>query len=141
MHSTHFILHQHSLSSCIKQSHQPDVFFFLSPSPHPSRTAQENVYTLLQPPRLPGRAGSPGEGSDGTVEEERVEEYTGVMEVRSIQGLPLPSIGENKQLYSTRQVQFICERTIIVLAKVHLSSEVSISLCLFSAVAGSSAVY
>ncbi|XP_041913519.1 capping protein, Arp2/3 and myosin-I linker protein 3-like isoform X3 [Alosa sapidissima] len=69
----------------------------------PTGTAQENVYTLLQPPRLAGRAGSPGEGADGTVEDQRVEEPAGVMEVRSIQGMPLPSIGENKQLYSTRQ--------------------------------------
>lgn len=86
----------------------------------PCRTAQENVYTLLQPPRLAGRAGSPGEGADGTVEDQRAEEPTGVMEVRSIQGLPLPSIGENKQLYSTRQVWFYTELTIIVMLMMRL---------------------
>ncbi|XP_072294492.1 capping protein, Arp2/3 and myosin-I linker protein 3-like isoform X2 [Eucyclogobius newberryi] len=31
----------------------------------PTGTATENVYTLLQPPRSGGRAGSPGEGADG----------------------------------------------------------------------------
>ncbi|XP_063058129.1 capping protein, Arp2/3 and myosin-I linker protein 3-like [Engraulis encrasicolus] len=70
----------------------------------PTGTAQENVYTLLQPPRSSGRASSPGEGSDGTVEDQRVENLpTGVMEVRSIQGMPLPPIGENMQLYSIKQ--------------------------------------
>ncbi|XP_030628535.1 capping protein, Arp2/3 and myosin-I linker protein 3-like [Chanos chanos] len=62
----------------------------------PCRNATENVYTLLQPPRMSGRAGSPNEGADGTAEDHRQEEQVGLKEVRSVQGIPLTSIGGNK---------------------------------------------
>ncbi|XP_028856749.1 capping protein, Arp2/3 and myosin-I linker protein 3-like [Denticeps clupeoides] len=62
----------------------------------PTGTATENVYTLLQPPRLPGRAGSPGEGVDGTVDEQLVEEHVGMTELRPVQG-----VGGSKPPYST----------------------------------------
>uniref|UniRef100_A0AAY4D1T4 CARMIL C-terminal domain-containing protein n=1 Tax=Denticeps clupeoides TaxID=299321 RepID=A0AAY4D1T4_9TELE len=69
----------------------------------PTGTATENVYTLLQPPRLPGRAGSPGEGVDGTVDEQLVEEHVGMTELRPVQG-----VGGSKPPYSTaRQVQYV----------------------------------
>ncbi|KPP65126.1 leucine-rich repeat-containing protein 16B-like [Scleropages formosus] len=49
------------------------------------RTATENVYTLLQPPRIPGRADSPGEGAEKRVEKQRETEQVGQTEVQSPQ--------------------------------------------------------
>ncbi|KAM9530216.1 capping protein, Arp2/3 and myosin-I linker protein 3-like isoform 5-T8 [Salvelinus alpinus] len=53
----------------------------------PDRTATENVYTLLQPPRSAARACSPGEGADGKVEDQRGEEPVG-LSLQPVQSIP-----------------------------------------------------
>ncbi|XP_020348384.1 capping protein, Arp2/3 and myosin-I linker protein 3 isoform X3 [Oncorhynchus kisutch] len=53
----------------------------------PDRTATENVYTLLQPPRSAARACSPGEGADGKVEDQRGEEPVG-LSLQPLQSIP-----------------------------------------------------
>ncbi|XP_066533913.1 capping protein, Arp2/3 and myosin-I linker protein 3-like isoform X3 [Hoplias malabaricus] len=68
----------------------------------PTGNALENVYTLLQPPRLPGSSSCPGEVSDGALEEKRVEEpRAGVLEIRSVQGMPLSTFRANKHPFYT----------------------------------------
>ncbi|XP_036438243.1 capping protein, Arp2/3 and myosin-I linker protein 3-like [Colossoma macropomum] len=68
----------------------------------PTGNALENVYTLLQPPRLPGSNSCPAEVADGTVEEKRIEEpRAGVMEIRSVQGMPLTTFRGNKHPFYT----------------------------------------
>ncbi|KAJ8336579.1 hypothetical protein SKAU_G00377990 [Synaphobranchus kaupii] len=62
----------------------------------PTGNATENVYTLLQPPRISGRADPSREGADGKVEEHRVEDQGGVAGVRPVEGIPLPGIGGPK---------------------------------------------
>ncbi|XP_072534764.1 capping protein, Arp2/3 and myosin-I linker protein 3-like isoform X2 [Salminus brasiliensis] len=68
----------------------------------PTGNALENVYTLLQPPRLPGSSSCPAEVADGTVEEKRMEEpRAGVMEIRSVQGMPFTTFRGNKHPFYT----------------------------------------
>ncbi|XP_076009387.1 capping protein, Arp2/3 and myosin-I linker protein 3-like [Genypterus blacodes] len=61
----------------------------------PTGTATENVYTLLQPPRSVTRAGSPGEGADG-----KMNDLQGlnalVLSPPPVQGLPHPCMGGAK---------------------------------------------
>lgn len=97
--SLFFFLFLLSLSTCIPP--------FLALALTLSRNALENVYTLLQPPRLPGSSSCPGEVVDGTVEEKRMEEpRAGVMEIRSVQGMPLTTFRGNKHpFYTGRMVQ------------------------------------
>ncbi|XP_046728887.1 capping protein, Arp2/3 and myosin-I linker protein 3-like isoform X3 [Silurus meridionalis] len=67
----------------------------------PTGNALENVYTLLQPPRIPGRGGCPVE-SDGNVEEQKMDEpRVGLMEIRSIHGMPLSTFRTNKHPFYT----------------------------------------
>ncbi|KAM6963029.1 capping protein, Arp2/3 and myosin-I linker protein 3-like [Aplochiton taeniatus] len=69
----------------------------------PTGTATENVYTLLQPPRSNTRVGSPGEGADGKVEDQRPEDAL-TLTLKPVQGIPHPGIGGSKHpFYSTRK--------------------------------------
>lgn len=64
------------------------------------RTATENVYTLLQPPRSAARAGSPGEGVEG--------KNTLVLSPPPVPGIPHPGVGGSKHpFYSPREVQSV----------------------------------
>ncbi|TSL47579.1 Capping protein, Arp2/3 and myosin-I linker protein 3 [Bagarius yarrelli] len=59
--------------------------------------ALENIYTLLQPPRIPGRGSCPGE-ADGIVEDQKMDEpRVGMMEIRSVHGMSLSTFRTNKQ--------------------------------------------
>ncbi|XP_035385416.1 capping protein, Arp2/3 and myosin-I linker protein 3-like isoform X1 [Electrophorus electricus] len=72
----------------------------------PTGNALENVYTLLQPPRLPGRGNCPAEVTDGTVEDQRMEEpRVGVMELRSVQGMALTTFKGNKYPFYTSKMK------------------------------------
>ncbi|XP_076874284.1 LOW QUALITY PROTEIN: capping protein, Arp2/3 and myosin-I linker protein 3-like [Brachyhypopomus gauderio] len=72
----------------------------------PTGNALENVYTLLQPPRLPGRGNCPAEVADGTVENQRMEERrVGVMEIRSVQGMALTTFKGNKHPFYTSKMK------------------------------------
>ncbi|KAJ8397440.1 hypothetical protein AAFF_G00437160, partial [Aldrovandia affinis] len=65
----------------------------------PTGNATENVYTLLQPPRVPARPEPPREGADG-----KVEDLGGQMGVRLGQGIPLPGMwGYKPPSFSSRQ--------------------------------------
>lgn len=65
------------------------------------RNALENVYTLLQPPRIPGRGSYPSE-ADGIVEDQKMDEpRVGMMEIRSVQGMPLSTFRTNKHPFYT----------------------------------------
>lgn len=81
-----------------------DITFFLTLS----RNALENIYTLLQPPRIPGRGGCPGE-ADGNVEDQKMDEQrVGMMEIRSVQGMPLSTFRTNKHpFYAGKMVRSV----------------------------------
>uniref|UniRef100_A0A8D3AW49 Leucine-rich repeat-containing protein 16B-like n=1 Tax=Scophthalmus maximus TaxID=52904 RepID=A0A8D3AW49_SCOMX len=69
------------------------------------RTATENVYTLLQPPRSSARAGSPGEGADGKMNDHQGKN-TLVLSPPTVPGIPHPGVGGSKHpFYSPREVQ------------------------------------
>uniref|UniRef100_A0A668AFY9 CARMIL C-terminal domain-containing protein n=1 Tax=Myripristis murdjan TaxID=586833 RepID=A0A668AFY9_9TELE len=61
----------------------------------PTGTATENVYTLLQPPRSAARAGSPGEGADGKVNDQQGKNAL-VLSPPPVQGIPHPGMGGSK---------------------------------------------
>ncbi|XP_062857207.1 capping protein, Arp2/3 and myosin-I linker protein 3-like [Trichomycterus rosablanca] len=68
----------------------------------PTGNALENIYTLLQPSRKSGRGSGSCEMSDGNVEDQRIEEpRVGVMEIRSVQGMPLSTFRTNKHPFYT----------------------------------------
>ncbi|XP_054459345.1 capping protein, Arp2/3 and myosin-I linker protein 3-like [Anoplopoma fimbria] len=68
-----------------------------------SGTATENVYTLLQPPRSAARAGSPGEGADGKINDHQGKN-TLVLSPPPVPGIPHPSAGGSKHpFYSPRE--------------------------------------
>uniref|UniRef100_A0A3B3ZWY2 Capping protein regulator and myosin 1 linker 3 n=1 Tax=Periophthalmus magnuspinnatus TaxID=409849 RepID=A0A3B3ZWY2_9GOBI len=76
-------------------SHGPDA---------DAETATENVYTLLQPPRSGGRAGSPGEGGDGKKADTQ-KKSPPVLSPPPMSGFPHPAGGGNKHpFYSPREV-------------------------------------
>lgn len=69
------------------------------------RTATENMYTLLQPPRSAVRVGSPNDGSDGKL-------YDGktchVLCPAPVPGIPHPCVGGSKHpFYSPREVHLM----------------------------------
>ena len=69
------------------------------------RTATENVYTLLQPPRSSARAGSPGEGADGKTIDHQGENAL-VLSPPPVPGIPHPGMGGSKhRFFSHREVQ------------------------------------
>ncbi|XP_036969838.1 capping protein, Arp2/3 and myosin-I linker protein 3-like isoform X2 [Acanthopagrus latus] len=69
----------------------------------PTGTATENVYTLLQPPRSAGRAGSPGEGADGKINDHQGKN-TLVLSPPPVPGIPHPGVGGSKHpFYSPRE--------------------------------------
>ncbi|XP_029286265.1 capping protein, Arp2/3 and myosin-I linker protein 3-like isoform X2 [Cottoperca gobio] len=69
----------------------------------PTGTATENVYTLLQPPRSAARAGSPGEGADGKINDHQGKN-TLVLSPPPVPGIPHPSVGGSKHpFYSPRE--------------------------------------
>uniref|UniRef100_A0A8D3CE22 CARMIL C-terminal domain-containing protein n=1 Tax=Scophthalmus maximus TaxID=52904 RepID=A0A8D3CE22_SCOMX len=71
----------------------------------PTGTATENVYTLLQPPRSSARAGSPGEGADGKMNDHQGKN-TLVLSPPTVPGIPHPGVGGSKHpFYSPREVQ------------------------------------
>ncbi|GAA6065930.1 capping protein, Arp2/3 and myosin-I linker protein 3-like isoform X1, partial [Tachysurus ichikawai] len=71
----------------------------------PTGNALENVYTLLQPPRIPGRGSWPGE-ADGIVEDQKMDEpRVGMMEIRSVQGMPLSTFRTNKHPFYTGKMK------------------------------------
>ncbi|XP_060740151.1 capping protein, Arp2/3 and myosin-I linker protein 3-like isoform X1 [Tachysurus vachellii] len=71
----------------------------------PTGNALENVYTLLQPPRIPGRGSCPGE-ADGSVEDQKMDEpRVGMMEIRSVQGMPLSTFRTNKHPFYTGKMK------------------------------------
>ncbi|XP_033820575.2 capping protein, Arp2/3 and myosin-I linker protein 3-like isoform X2 [Periophthalmus magnuspinnatus] len=71
----------------------------------PTGTATENVYTLLQPPRSGGRAGSPGEGGDGKKADTQ-KKSPPVLSPPPMSGFPHPAGGGNKHpFYSPREPQ------------------------------------
>ncbi|XP_018588611.2 uncharacterized protein LOC108922769 isoform X1 [Scleropages formosus] len=76
----------------------------------PTGTATENVYTLLQPPRIPGRADSPGEGAEKRVEKQRETEQVGQTEVQSPQDVRLGLEGKPSSL-SSRQMSEAARET------------------------------
>ncbi|KAF3691182.1 Capping protein, Arp2/3 and myosin-I linker protein 3 [Channa argus] len=61
----------------------------------PDRTATENVYTLLQPPRSIARAGSPGEGADGKTNDHQGKN-TLILSPLPVPGIPHPGGGGNQ---------------------------------------------
>ncbi|TMS19908.1 Capping protein, Arp2/3 and myosin-I linker protein 3, partial [Larimichthys crocea] len=69
----------------------------------PDRTATENVYTLLQPPRSAARAGSPGEGADGKMNDHQGKN-TLVLSPPPVPGIPHPGMGGSKHpFFSPRE--------------------------------------
>ncbi|KAJ0065323.1 hypothetical protein NL108_007057 [Boleophthalmus pectinirostris] len=71
----------------------------------PMGTATENVYTLLQPPRSGGRAGSPGEGADGKKADSQ-KKSPPVLSPPPMPGFPHPAGGGSKHpFYSPRELQ------------------------------------
>ncbi|TKS75044.1 Capping protein [Collichthys lucidus] len=67
------------------------------------RTATENVYTLLQPPRSAARAGSPGEGADGKMNDHQGKN-TLVLSPPPVPGIPHPGMGGSKHpFFSPRE--------------------------------------
>lgn len=69
----------------------------------PRRTAAENVYTLLQPPRSAARVGSPNEGSDGKLCDGKASH---TLSPAPVPGIPHPCVGGSKHpFYSPREVQ------------------------------------
>lgn len=71
------------------------------------RTATENVYTLLQPPRSAARAGSPGEGADGKINDQQGKN-TLTLSPPPVPGIPHPGVGGSKHpFYSPREVQSV----------------------------------
>ncbi|XP_071751723.2 capping protein, Arp2/3 and myosin-I linker protein 3-like [Centroberyx gerrardi] len=69
----------------------------------PTGTATENVYTLLQPPRSAARAGSPGEGADGKVNDHQGKNAL-VLSPPPVQGIPHPGMGGSKHpFYSPKE--------------------------------------
>ncbi|KAI1888768.1 hypothetical protein AGOR_G00172120 [Albula goreensis] len=62
----------------------------------PTGNATENVYTLLQPPRIPAKTEPPREVADGKVEDQRGEDHGGPAGARPMQGIPLPGMGGQK---------------------------------------------
>ncbi|XP_037627126.1 capping protein, Arp2/3 and myosin-I linker protein 3-like [Sebastes umbrosus] len=71
----------------------------------PTGTATENVYTLLQPPRSAGRAGSPGEGADGKMNDHQGKTGTLVLSPPPVPGIPHPGGGGGSKhpFYSPRE--------------------------------------
>uniref|UniRef100_A0A3B4VKS9 Capping protein, Arp2/3 and myosin-I linker protein 3-like n=1 Tax=Seriola dumerili TaxID=41447 RepID=A0A3B4VKS9_SERDU len=70
-----------------------------------SRTATENVYTFLQPPRSSARVGSPGEGADGKMNDLQGKN-TLVLSPPPVPGIPHPGGGGGKHpFYSPREVE------------------------------------
>uniref|UniRef100_A0A8C4GQG0 CARMIL C-terminal domain-containing protein n=1 Tax=Dicentrarchus labrax TaxID=13489 RepID=A0A8C4GQG0_DICLA len=66
-------------------------------------TATENVYTLLQPPRSAARAGSPGEGADGKINDHQGKNAL-VLSPPPVPGIPHPGGGGSKHpFYSPRE--------------------------------------
>ncbi|XP_045906389.1 capping protein, Arp2/3 and myosin-I linker protein 3-like isoform X2 [Micropterus dolomieu] len=69
----------------------------------PDRTATENVYTLLQPPRSAARAGSPGDGADGRMNDHQGKN-TLVLSPPPAPGIPHPGVGGSKHpFFSPRE--------------------------------------
>ncbi|TKS75065.1 Capping protein [Collichthys lucidus] len=69
----------------------------------PTGTATENVYTLLQPPRSAARAGSPGEGADGKMNDHQGKN-TLVLSPPPVPGIPHPGMGGSKHpFFSPRE--------------------------------------
>ncbi|KAA8589820.1 hypothetical protein FQN60_013185 [Etheostoma spectabile] len=68
------------------------------------RTATENEYTLLQPPRAAARAGSPGDGADGRMNEHQGKNAL-VLSPPPVPGIPHPDMGGSKHpFYSPREI-------------------------------------
>ncbi|XP_059196606.1 capping protein, Arp2/3 and myosin-I linker protein 3-like isoform X1 [Centropristis striata] len=68
----------------------------------PACTATENVYTLLQPPRSATRAGSPGEGADGKINDHQGKN-TLALSPPPVPGIPQPGVGSKHPFYSPRE--------------------------------------
>ncbi|XP_026160863.1 capping protein, Arp2/3 and myosin-I linker protein 3-like [Mastacembelus armatus] len=69
----------------------------------PTGTATENVYTLLQPPRSVTRAGSPGEGADGKMNDHQGKN-TLILSPPPVPGIPHPcATGSKHPFYSPRE--------------------------------------
>ncbi|KAM3875857.1 F-actin-uncapping protein LRRC16A-like [Diretmus argenteus] len=69
----------------------------------PTGTATENVYTLLQPPRSAARAGSPGEGADGKVNDQQGKNCLTLI-LPPVQGTPHPTVGGSRHpFYSPKE--------------------------------------
>ncbi|XP_028259601.1 capping protein, Arp2/3 and myosin-I linker protein 3-like [Parambassis ranga] len=69
----------------------------------PTGTALENVYTLLQPPRSAGRAGSPSEGTDGKINDQQGKSVL-ALSPPPVPGIPHPGMGGSKYpFYSPRE--------------------------------------
>ncbi|XP_032381837.1 capping protein, Arp2/3 and myosin-I linker protein 3 isoform X3 [Etheostoma spectabile] len=67
-------------------------------------TATENEYTLLQPPRAAARAGSPGDGADGRMNEHQGKNAL-VLSPPPVPGIPHPDMGGSKHpFYSPREI-------------------------------------
>uniref|UniRef100_A0A671TYB5 CARMIL C-terminal domain-containing protein n=1 Tax=Sparus aurata TaxID=8175 RepID=A0A671TYB5_SPAAU len=96
----------------------------------PTGTATENVYTLLQPPRSAGRAGSPGEGAEGKINDHQGKN-TLVLSPPPVPGIPHPGVGGSKHpFYSPREVHSARATTSIHLLKVCLRSDLCFRLLL-----------
>ena len=93
------------------------------------RTATENVYTLLQPPRSAARAGSPGEGADGKMIDHHGKN-TLVLSPTPVPGIPHPGVGGSKPpFYSPREVQSVWRATVSVCAESFSQFAVVLSSC------------
>ncbi|KAJ8278274.1 hypothetical protein GJAV_G00085820 [Gymnothorax javanicus] len=70
----------------------------------PTGNATENVYTLLQPPRISGKAEPSRDGADGKVEDQKAEDQGGLVGSRTFEGKPVLGTGGPKlSSFSSRQ--------------------------------------
>uniref|UniRef100_A0A667ZVQ0 Capping protein regulator and myosin 1 linker 3 n=1 Tax=Myripristis murdjan TaxID=586833 RepID=A0A667ZVQ0_9TELE len=82
-------------------------------------TVATNVYTLLQPPRSAARAGSPGEGADGKVNDQQGKNAL-VLSPPPVQGIPHPGMGGSKHPFFSPKEQdaqgerHVCADTVAV---------------------------
>lgn len=90
-----------SLEESVGSDISPLLFPYL---PFP-RTATENVYTLLQPPRSAVRVGSPNDGGDGKLCDGKGGH---ALSPAPAPGVPHPCVGGSKHpFYSPREVQLV----------------------------------